>query len=198
MSKAEGNQALEKPDPADWPGNTDQSAYEDKNRTLRGRTLCAWLAPLLAGSVNARRDEARKELSRWVDRVGRENAGSGDGDDDFPVMLEMAPAQGFKYCGQSPSPERAAGGELYLAERAMEMLKKTRFWFSQLTLVQALCLWSLPEAAGERRDGAAPRPDGQSTMRGLIATARIRRRPCGAGARSPRTRTIRSSPKRAT
>jgi hypothetical protein len=43
----------------------------------------------------------------------------------------------------------------YLAEQTTEMLKRSRFWFSQLTLLHALCLWSLPDSemakSAERR-----------------------------------------------
>src|SRR4029077_9808712 len=72
-----------------------QSGNEDKNRALRGRTLCAWLTPLLVGSVGDEfRDQARHELGVWLDHVGRDQEGGGN---YFHLSLEVALAQGFKY-----------------------------------------------------------------------------------------------------
>jgi hypothetical protein len=47
---------------------------------------------------------------------------------------------------------------MYLAEQALEMLKGTRYWFSQLTLIQALCLLNVsdgPKTPGDKH-GAKP------------------------------------------
>jgi hypothetical protein len=163
LSKDLGNQASAKPDRVDHPGNTDQPANEDKNRTLRGRTLCAWLAPQLAGSVNADayRDGARRELRLWLDRVGHGDAGPGE--DDFSVLLEVALAQGFKHAANHRQPRVLQEASFYLAEQAMEMLERARFWFSQLTLIHALCLWEMPEPAGQRHNGAVTRSNGRSS-----------------------------------
>jgi hypothetical protein len=138
----------------------DQLANEDKNRVLRGRTLCAWLAPLLAGSADKYREEARLELARWLDRVGRY-------EDDFPVSLEVALAQGFKLAAnrRRGHPRVLPETSLYLAEQAMEMLKRARFWFSQLTLIHALCLWEMPEPTEQRDDGAAAGSSGEGSAR---------------------------------
>ena len=163
LSKDLGNQASAKPDRVDRPGNTDQPANEDKNRTLRGRTLCAWVAPQLAGSVNAHRDGARRELRLWLDRVG--HGGAGPAEDDFSVLLEVALAQGFKHAANRRQPRVLQEASFHLAEQAMEMLKRARFWFSQLTLIHALCLWEMPEPAGQRHNSAATRPNGQSSTR---------------------------------
>jgi hypothetical protein len=158
-----GNWASAKPDRVDRPGNTDQPANEDKNRILRGRTLSAWLAPQLAGSVNDHRDQAKQELRLWLDQVGHRDAGPGE--DDFSVLLEVALAQGFKHAANRRQPRVLQEASFYLAEQATEMLKRARFWFSQLTLIHALCLWEMPEPAEQRHNGAATRPNGQSGMR---------------------------------
>jgi hypothetical protein len=143
----------------------------DEFRTPRSRALCAWLTPLLAGSVHNRQGDAQRELRRWVQCVG-DNAP--DQTSRLPISLEIALAQGFKYAANRrirhplTSPEAIA----YLAEQATEMLESARFWFSQLTLIQALCLWQMPEPEmqrpggtgarlnGERRVGARPQPLG--------------------------------------
>ena len=128
-----------------------RSADADKNRTLHGRTLCAWLTPLLVGSVNNRRDEARQELGLWLDRVGRDQEAGGN---YFPLSLEVALAQGFKYAANRRvrHPHALPGTRDYMAEQAMEMLKKARFWFTQLTLIHALCLWEMPDSRTSRED----------------------------------------------
>jgi hypothetical protein len=154
-SKHERNETHEKSDQDDQPGNV------DRNRTLRGRTLCAWITPLLVGSVDKHREEARQELGLWLDRVGRDGAGVGD---YFHVSLEVALAQGFKYAANRRlrHPHALPETRFYLAEQAMEMLKRARFWFSQLTLIQALCLWEMPDPSVPRDDKAGIRSNGAS------------------------------------
>jgi len=144
------------------PEQGDVSGNVDGNRTLRGRTLCAWVTPLLVGSVNNRPDEARKELRRWLAHVGRDDPGS---EAYFHVSLEVALAQGFKYAAnrRRHHPHALPETRFYLAERAMEMLKKARFWFSQLTLIHALCLWEMPDQSGQRDDRTGTRSNGGSS-----------------------------------
>ena len=141
------------------PGQDDQAGNAAKDSTLRGRTLCAWLTPLLVGSVDDYREEARDELGQWLDHVGHETGGK----DDFHVSLEVALAQGFKYAANRRlhHPHALPETRSYLAEQAMEMLKKARFWFSQLTLIHALCLWEMPDPGGPRNDPAGVRSNGE-------------------------------------
>ena len=140
-----------------------QSANADKNRTLRGRAFCAWLTPLLAGSVNECRDQAWQELGRWLDRVGRDQEGGGN---YFHFSLEVALAQGFKYTANRRLHHLHALPVTrdYMAEQALEMLRRARFWFTQLTLIHALCLWEMPDPGmsqggktGRRRNGDSAR-----------------------------------------
>ena len=144
---------------------------EDNFRSPRSRALCAWLTPLLAGSVHHRQGDAQRQLRRWVQCVG-DNAP--DQTTRLPISLEIALAQGFKYAANRRSRHPLTSPETiaYLAEQATEMLESARFWFSQLTLIQALCLWQMAEPetqragrAGarldrERRAGARPQPQG--------------------------------------
>jgi hypothetical protein len=140
------------------------SGSEDKNRALRGRTLCAWLTPLLVGSVDQYRREARQELGQWLDRIRHYDPGSGD---YFHLSLEVALAQGFKYAANRRlrHPHALPETRFYLAEQAMEMLKTARFWFSQLTLIHALCLWEMPDSSGPRDGIADIRSNGARTAR---------------------------------
>ena len=144
----------------------------DKNRTLRGRILCAWLTPLLAGSVEEFTDEARQELGLWIDRVGRDQEGDGN---YFNASLEVALAQGFKYAANRRirHPHALPATRSYMAEQAMEMLKRARFWFTQLTLIQALCLWEMPEPSMSRYDRTGRRGDGYPDRRGSNPEATV-------------------------
>jgi hypothetical protein len=139
--------------------NNDGSSSQRKHRTLQGRTLCAWLTPLLVGSVREYRLEARQELEQWLSCVGDERSG---GANRFDLSREVALAQGFKYAANRRfrHPHALPDTRFYLAEQAMEMLKRSRFWFSQLTLIHALCLWEMPDPTVPRDGRAADRSTG--------------------------------------
>jgi hypothetical protein len=135
---------------------TDGRPAEQAQRQWREDVLCAWLAPLLVGSVTnghtprassgggTGADQAgespRGILSGWLRPVGRE-----PGKAPLPVSLEIALAQGFKYAAnRQPLHESVRPGtRAWLAEETVEMLKRSRFWFTQITLLHALCLWTL-------------------------------------------------------
>ncbi len=116
--------------------------------------VSAWLAPLLIASVNvAGRDYGQEQvyqdeegyLEQWLAHL---NPGEGRGA-GLTISQEIALAQGFKYAanrryGHVHSRPAVLG---YLQGEALEMLKRARYWFSQLTLIQALCLWEIQ--AGE-------------------------------------------------
>jgi hypothetical protein len=144
-----------------WPDQDGQSESADKNRTLRGRTLCAWLTPLLVGSVDKFGDAARKELGLWLEHVGRDQEGDGN---YFRLSLEVALAQGFKYAANRRfrHPHALPATRDYMAEQAMEMLKGARFWFTQLTLIHALCLWEMPDPGMSRQDTNGRRSNGDN------------------------------------
>jgi hypothetical protein len=48
---------------------------------------------------------------------------------------------------------------MYLAEQALEMLKGSRFWFSQLTLIQALCLLNMSDGRRPSGDKHGAKPE---------------------------------------
>ena len=140
---------------------------QHKHRTRQGRMLCAWLAPLLVGSVRDFHPEARHELERWLSCVGNERSGATD---RFDLSLEVALAQGFKYAAnrRRHHPHARSDTRFYLAEQAMEMLSRARFWFSQLTLIHALCLWEMPDAGVPRDERAAPHLNGTGPANGQV------------------------------
>jgi hypothetical protein len=149
---------------ADWPdGRTAPHGSEETTATAspqlrsgnvapqedhdwRELILRAWLAPLLAGSVTDRATDARGNLDQWlqfVDEPARGEANSG-----LRLSLEVALAQGFKYAANRRlrHPQAQPEARLYLLDQATKMLSNSGFWFSQLTLLHALCLWSLPDS----------------------------------------------------
>ena len=150
---------------AAWPNVTEpvngRSGNTDNNRALRGRALCAWLTPLLVGSVNEYSEEARQELAHWLERVGRDQEGDGN---YFHLSLEVALAQGFKYAANRRlrHPHAFPAVRDYLAEQALEMLKWARFWFTQLTLIHALCLWEMPDPSMSQDDKTGRRSNGSN------------------------------------
>jgi hypothetical protein len=123
--------------------------------------VSAWLAPLLVASIGVAGgdhgpgpayQDAEQYLRQWRQCVRL--------DGRLTISQEIALAQGFKYAanrryGQVHSRPAVLG---QLQAEALEMLKHARYWFSQLTLMQALCLWEIQ--AGEwTADGQHWNPD---------------------------------------
>jgi hypothetical protein len=98
--------------------------------------------------TTSRAGAARKQLEQWLALVGTD--GTGRAQDRLQLSLEVALAQGFKNAAnrRRAHPHARPEARAYLAERARDMLRSTQFWFSRVTLVHALCLWSLPDGAG--------------------------------------------------
>jgi hypothetical protein len=122
---------------------------EAEERRWRELVARAWLAPLLVGSASRERTgDVRKNLRQWLHFVQTQESRDGVG-----LSIEIALAQGFKNAanrrpGRSQIQLEARD---YLVEQGREMLRGTRFWFTRLTLLHALCLASLP-------DDSSPRP----------------------------------------
>ena len=147
----------------DQPGPRSQGDTD----SARASIVSAWLAPMLVGSMGGGdgspadkvlAQHAQADLAQWLRHVGQDDRQAGE--QDLPISVEIALAQGFKHAAnRRPSyPDTLREARLYLAEQALEMLKGARYWFSQLTLFHALCLLSLsegPKQADERR-GAKP------------------------------------------
>ena len=118
-------------------------------RIWREFVLRAWLAPMLAGSVgDDYRDKAQEHLEAWLSPLKPQNSKQGRA--ELPLSLEIALAQGFKAAAnrRKGNPYASEGSRVYLVRQAEEMLKYARYWFTQLTLIHALCLWALPDDAG--------------------------------------------------
>ncbi|MEU6593238.1 ATP-binding protein [Streptomyces sp. NPDC046881] len=122
----------------------------------------AWMIPMLLGSVDdAHRDEARDRLTKWLRHLDPKHT---RGTPDLPLPLEAALAQGFKFAAnrRKRHPHSYPGSRADLIRQAETVLQQSRCWYTQLTLLQALCLWELPDSCGRREsdtDGAVRRED---------------------------------------
>lgn len=114
-------------------------------------TMGAWLLPLLVDSAMMSRHLAspRDDLEKWVSVAAQETrAGSPTRNDPAGAAdgLGVALAQGFKYAANrrlGPQSDRQA--REFLVKHAEELLKRSTFWYTRLTLLHALTLWALPD-----------------------------------------------------
>jgi hypothetical protein len=134
----------------------------------RPAIMSAWLAPMLAGSTGGQgastaertaAQHAQDDLAQWLRHLGQD--GRQAGEDDLPTSLEIALAQGFKYVAnrRPGQPDNLRESRMYLAEQALEMLKSASYWFSQLTLLHALCLLNLSEGTRQPEDKRRAEPE---------------------------------------
>jgi hypothetical protein len=133
------------------PGTSDPGAEEQaREHRYNENVMRVWLAPLLVGSVMRRQVAARQNLARWLEyaralevREGAQGVG---------LSLEAGLALGFKQAAnrRREHPFAQEGARAHLIERATEMLRASEFWYTRLTLIQALCLWQLPDQPTER------------------------------------------------
>ncbi|MGW5434424.1 ATP-binding protein [Streptomyces sp. NPDC004059] len=117
--------------------------------------LRAWLAPMIVGSVSEKyRDEAKERLSLWLDNL---TVQAGRRTPPMPFSLENALAQGFKNAAnrRRRHPDAYQETRAYLVQQAEKMLTRSRYWYAQLSLMQALCLWELPDTLGHNGGAAA-------------------------------------------
>ncbi len=79
-----------------------------------------------------------------------------------PIGLGSALAQGFKYAAnRRPGPRSDRKAREFLVKQAQQLLTQSTFWYTRLTLLHALTLWSLPDDVNADRPirghGADPR-----------------------------------------
>jgi hypothetical protein len=138
------------------------------NEGWRAWIMSAWLAPMLAAPIDGTASgpdrpgleaKARADLARWLRHIGFD--AQRPGEEDLPLSLEIALAQGFKYAANRRSPHADDDQEarMYLAEQALEMLKGARYWYSQLTLIQALCLLNMSDGPKPASDKYGAKPE---------------------------------------
>ncbi|MEU6541408.1 ATP-binding protein [Streptomyces sp. NPDC047000] len=127
----------------------------ERSRTMWSRhfTLRAWLVPMLVGSVSDKyRDEAKERLNLWLRNL---STPPGRQTPLMPLSLENALAQGFKNAAnrRRRHPDAYEETRAHLVKQAERMLTCSRYWYAQLSLLHALCLWELPDTVG-RADGS--------------------------------------------
>jgi hypothetical protein len=145
---------------------------EELERWWRENITRAWLAPLLVGSVTNRKgigreQEARDNLRQWLKYVAKQDRQAAE--HGLYLSLEVALAQGFKHTANRRRRHAHAEARGYLAEQAREMLRGARFWFSRLTLVHALCLWSLPDEPTNRQPSGSRSVDHKALLENWLA-----------------------------
>ena len=131
---------------------------EEEEKTQRKNIMQAWLAPLLVGSATTPSSKEAatgflEELLKSVYRQNRQPDRERSG-----LSFEIALAQGFKQAAnrRREHPQAHIEARAYLADQAKEMLSACSFWYTKLTLIQALTLWQLPDG-GDQPD--QPKPD---------------------------------------
>jgi hypothetical protein len=152
------------------PGGTGGS---DTNEVgWRRRIVAAWVVPMLAGSVD---DDDRRlvcqQLEAAISHVG-DHTNRGD-TAVLPLSQEIALAQGFKHAANRRlrSPRRRAAVRALLSENALEMLKRSRYWFTQLTLIQALALWAMPDGDSAANADHEPKANPDALVRRWLDAA---------------------------
>ena len=127
----------------------DSPPSEEEKKWMRWRkeVVHMWLLPLLFGSV----ERAESEHLELKDKLRR--AVEGARSRHWPISLEVALAQGFKHAAnrRRRHPYTVSENRTFLREQSIDLLERSRFWYSQLTLLHALCLWSLPDSPDENR-----------------------------------------------
>lgn len=143
-----------------------RTSKEAREEIWREFVLRAWLAPLLVASVGDEyREDATGQLKHWLSwREGQLPAPVRP----MPISFEIALAQGFKYAANRRmwNPYTCDEARSCLAGYAEELLEHSRYWFTHLTLVQALTLWALPDSTSTVPSANAP-----NASRGHAASA---------------------------
>ncbi|WP_421108160.1 NACHT domain-containing protein [Streptomyces sp. NEAU-S77] len=118
---------------------------EDEEKQRRQHIMRAWLSPMLVDSCTLahHQDTPYSVLCRLTQAMEEKRLDRG---------LEVALAQGFKQAANHRHPpSRPNDTRDFLSEKAWEMLGKTHFWFTRLTLLHALTLWALPDNIAQRQ-----------------------------------------------
>lgn len=142
---------------AKWDRQPPERSSTDSTEEQYKNILMAWLAPLMASTVLGNRqldreeelqEKATENLDKWVEAVSSQ---------DRSLSRQIALAQGFKYaanCGPR-SVHASVDSRTFLIEQASELLKRSEFWFVQLTLLHALTLWKLYDNVATGDDSRA-------------------------------------------
>ncbi|MER7667730.1 NACHT domain-containing protein [Kitasatospora sp. NPDC096128] len=140
------------------------AAHEARQGIWRQFAIRASVVPMIVGSVGPdRRDEAAERLRLWLQHLDPGSCPNGRA--DLPLAFEVALAQGFKGAANRRRRHPNATDETreLLIEQAETMLARSRYWFAQLTLIHALCLWELPDRPDRPDRSAVTEPDAEES-----------------------------------
>lgn len=145
---------------------------DDENRDWFKTVMRAWLLPMLVesadmtGHIGSPWDDL-EQLITEVTGAGPSARGAKSGeetpaDDGVKRAKGAVLAQGFKYAAnRRPTTRSNQEAREFLIKKAEELLKHSTFWYTRLTLVQALTLWTLPDDVSSpqriRGHGADPK-----------------------------------------
>ncbi|WP_225848803.1 hypothetical protein [Streptomyces sp. HPF1205] len=119
-------------------------------------TMQAWLSPMLVAGTTP--TEAGERVNWYVDRLG-----AGKQHHDISLPEEVALAQGFKLAANRRVSRAGEASKKFLFDKAVDVLKRTTYWYTHLTVLHALTLWSL------RQD--IPILEARSMVRGWLTLA---------------------------
>jgi hypothetical protein len=137
-ARARGEALLEQ------PGGGEAAAVGD----VRLLSLQGWILPMLAATCAPAEAEAvRTHLGKWAALIPRVHLGA-----------EACLAQGLKYeANRTPKREVDPSTRPFLVEQAISLLERDCWWYSEISLLHALCLWSLdPQFEGRQEELRAP------------------------------------------
>ncbi|MGZ6806526.1 MAG: NACHT domain-containing protein [Mycobacteriaceae bacterium] len=145
---------------------------DDENERWFTAAMSAWLLPMLVESTDMTGHkgspwDALEELINKATAVDAPPRGTEGGDetprsDGENCAKGIVLAQGFKYAANRRlTPRSNQEAREFLIKKAEELLKHSAFWYTRLTLLQALTLWALPDnVSGPQRirgHGADPK-----------------------------------------
>ncbi|PSJ24993.1 hypothetical protein B7P34_30510 [Streptosporangium nondiastaticum] len=148
-----------------------EAGEEQRLRIWRKYVMRAWLVPMVVGSVSRKhREQAMERLSLWLHHLEPEHSRPHGA--DLPISLETALAQGFLSAANRRRlhPQTNEEAREFLVAQAEIMLAHARYWYSQMTLIQALCLWELPDPMG-RAGRPVAKADPTKAVRRWLALA---------------------------
>ncbi len=103
-------------------------------RDARGLLVQGWILPLLAATADEMRDRVLDLFDEWAVLCSSASP-----------LLEASLAQGLKYeANRVPVPGGDLSARSHLVRVADELLERTDWWYTRLTLLQAMTLWMLP------------------------------------------------------
>jgi len=166
-------QVRQREDQRDERKRADNEAQIERDCWYR-RSMRAWLLPMLVDSaaMTGHSGSPWNDLEKLISDATKatQSRGAGEPPGEIPLAngerygLGLALAQGFKYAANRRlSPQSNQEGREFLIKQAEELLKQSTFWYTRLTLLQALTLWALPDdvTGPHQIRGSGANPKGQ-------------------------------------